>query len=147
MMKNEYNKESERTKPSYRQILQNFKDKLQDSIFAMSNNNHHAAFFHDLVSREYYIQEENLHLSDDNLNCDYEFHPLPTNDKRIKFLPMINRPDDSVYEIEDGQMLSWMERVRDPINFLKLKKDYYFQKDSWIVKKYYHYLRNLLAIY
>lgn len=113
--------------------VEKFIKKLTGLLPILSNNNHHAAFFHHMVENEFHLLMEQ---NKPKLSAkDFVLHPIPLKDDRIKLLPMFTQIDSSVYEKEWKGYCSWVVAGESHINYIKAKKEYYSQKESWVVKK------------
>ena len=107
---------------------------LNECAAVMSLNNHYLAFFHDCISIEINI----MGIDKSNISNKHGkriLHPLPI-DKIINyFLPMYTDANDPVYKTEDELFFEWLRSKNNPNMHFHLRKEYYAQKNSWVVKK------------
>ena len=117
----------------------NFTKRLNELALALGQNNHYAAFFHDCVSREVALLQDtanpDLGASVTDTLPELVDHPLPLHDDRIMFLPMYLDNSDPVYHAEDRLLQEWISKDRAPSSHFRMAKEYYSQKESWIVQK------------
>lgn len=113
---------------------QKFIKKLNECVNVMNSNNHHLAFFHDCVSIEI-----NIMKTDELIHSDSQgkriLHPLPFHEIKNLFLPMYTDANDPVYKTEDELFFAWRRRYKKPENHFQMRREYYAQKNSWVVQK------------
>ena len=107
------------------EISQNLKDSLKAFLPQLGLNNHHIAFLHDQISREFCLVQEQidnaLAQAQETKNAAMSVpHPLPLDSKELPFLPMFTAADDPVYDVEDKQLLSWVSKNRAPGSYFQM---------------------------
>jgi len=120
-------------------ISGDFNKRLNELALDLGQNNHYAAFLHDCISREITLLKESINpdlgTSASDLLSEFVSHPLPLHDDRIMFLPMYLDSSDPVYPAEDRLLKEWISKDRAPSSHFRMAKEYYSQKESWIVQK------------